>query len=373
MRTATTILAICVAALVAAGPVFISSALITSEDQMLFFKQMVFCGLGVVACVACALMDYRWLKKLAWPLYGVGIVTLILALLNGEINGSARWINVAGFSLQTSEVAKLALIVALGVFIERHQRKMPTFKHGVFYSSLLIGPVLGLILAEPDFGTTASLGVVAAAMLLVGGVRWPHLIVVGLAGALVVGAALVQNPNRMNRIAGFLNPGDHLDGSALQGVRATTSVATGGIFGTGLGSGPFKRGQIYAQHSDAIFSVIGAEFGLIGSLSILTFYLGFLASSVYIAWHARDLFGMLLASGLTFFICLQSIIHLAGVTGLMPLKGFPLPFLSHGGTNLMFNLVSVGLVFSIARRGLTRVRSKNPFESHVDVPVAEAA
>jgi cell division protein FtsW len=344
----------------------------TSEDQSLFRKQMVFCGLGVLACLVCALADYRWLKKLAWPLYGAGIVTLILALMNGAINGSARWINVGGFSLQTSEVAKLALIITLAMYLERHQRKIGSFKFGIVYTSLIIGPVLVLILAEPDFGTTVCLGAVAGAMLLIGGVRLPHLACIGLAGSLVVGATLMQNPNRMHRITAFLNPEQHEDGAALQGLRATKAVTLGSVFGMGLGDGPFKRGQIYAQHSDAIFSVVGAEFGLVGSLAILTLYLCFLASCTFIAWHARDAFGMLLASGVTFFICLQSIIHLAGVTGLMPIKGFPLPFLSHGGTNLMFNLVAVGLVFSIARRGVARARSRNPFESHIDLPLAKA-
>lgn len=373
MRTATTILAICVATLVAAGPVFISSALITSDDHTMFYKQMIYCGIGVVACIICAFLDYRWLKKLCWPLYAAGIVTLVLALLTGKINGSARWINIGGLSLHTSEVAKLALIVALAAFIERHQRKMSGFKHGVIYTSLIIAPILGLILAEPDYGTTASLGAVAGAMLMIGGMRWPHAIAIGVAGVLVVGAAVVQNPNRMTRFTAFLHPEEHMDGSAAQGVRAKTAVTLGSIFGIGLGDGPYKGGQIYAQHSDAIFSVVGAELGFVGSIAILTLYLGFLGSCIYIGWHSRDVFGMLLATGLSFFICLQSIIHLAGVTGLIPMKGFPLPFLSHGGTNLMFNLVAVGLIFSIARRAVARVRSKNPFESHMGAPVAEGA
>jgi cell division protein FtsW len=127
------------------------------------------------------------------------------------------------------------------------------------------------------------------------------------------------------------------------------------------------------HYADFIFSAVGVEGGLVATLSTVLLFTLFLCCCVYIAWHARDMFGLLVATGLTFFICLQASIHMGVVTGLLPNKGFPLPFISHGGTNLIFNLAGVGLLFSIARFGVTRVKSKNPFDRHIDVPVAEAA
>jgi cell division protein FtsW len=175
----------------------------------------------------------------------------------------------------------------------------------------------------------------------------------------------------MRRIAAYLNPEEHKDGANYQSGNATTAVITGRTFGVGLADSRFKKkGVVPFHYSDMIFSVIAAEQGLVGAMGVVALYLVFLCCGVYIAWRARDMFGLMIATGVSFFICLQAIIHIGVVTSVLPNKGFPLPFMSHGGTNLMFNLVAVGLLFSIARFGLVRVKSKNPFDRHVEVPVA---
>jgi cell division protein FtsW len=231
-----------------------------------------------------------------------------------------------------------------------------------------------LILCEIDVGTTVTLGAVAAVMLLVAGVRWLHVLPIGaLALAGLIGFVATDEV-RMGRIQALLHPEQHAQGKALQANNAARALAIGGSTGVGLADSPFKkRSYLPLYYSDFIFSVVGAEGGLVATLGTVFLFATFLCCGVYIGWHARDLFGLLVATGITFFIALQAFIHMGVVTGILPNKGFPLPFMSHGGTNLLFNLAGVGLIFSIARFGVVREKNKNPFERHVEVPVAEAA
>ncbi len=358
------------------GVVVLSSAVMTA-DQALFNKQLVHLAAGVVICAIIACLDYRWLKKLAWPFYVVALICLVAVLAGGLVNGSRRWLSLGPVGFQPSELGKLALIIGMAAFADRHQRKLGTFRYGVVYLGSIGAVILGLIAAEPDYGTTLVLGAVAGVLMLIVGVRISHLSVIGIAGLLLVGTLIYNNENRMKRIDAFFHPENHQGGMSYQSENGTKAVAIGGSFGVGLANSPYKRKGVVPYHySDMIFSVIAAEHGLLGTMCTMSLYLVFLCSSVFIAWHARDMFGLVLATGVSFFICLQAVIHIAVVTSVIPNTGIPLPFISHGGTNLMFNLVAVGLLFSIGRHGLVRAKSKNsknPFDRHEEVPVAQTA
>lgn len=378
MRTATTIFAITVATLVVLGSVTLYSAVLNTGHPDWFYKQMIHLAIGAVVCVVLAVIDYRrWNNWLVWVGYGVAIVLLILVFVPGigvQTLGAHRWIRVGGMTFQASEFAKLALILALAAFAHRHQRKMTTFTHGILLSGAIIGPVLGLIFIEVDVGTTATLGAVAMIMLLVAGVRWRHLLPVGVAALAGLVLFVATNDVRRERVLALLEPEQHAQGRGMQAKYAAEAMSVGGVGGVGIGDSAFKRGRYVPLHySDFIFSVVGAEGGLVATLATVLLFSSFLCCGVYISWHARDMFGLLLVTGITFFIALQAFIHMGVVTGILPNKGFPLPFMSHGGTNLLFNLSGVGLIFSVARRGIASVKSSNPFERHIEVPVAEAA
>jgi cell division protein FtsW len=360
------------------GSVALYSAVVSTGHPDLFYKQMIHLAIGAVVCLALALVDYRrWNGWLVWVLYAVAIVLLILVFVPGIgvlTLGAHRWIRVGGFTFQASEFAKLALILALAAFAHRHQRKMSTFTHGILLTGAIIGPVLGLIFIEVDVGTTATLGATAIIMLLVAGVRWLHVLPIGAVALAGLVTFVATDEVRMERVQALLNPEEHAQGKGMQANNAVQALSAGGPGGFGLAESPFKRGRYVPFHySDFIFSVVGAEGGLVATLGTVLLFTSFLCCGVYISWHARDMFGLLLVTGITFFIAMQAFIHMGVVTGILPNKGFPLPFMSHGGTNLLFNLAGVGLIFSVARRGIASVKAKNPFERHVDVPVAEAA
>lgn len=356
MRLATTMLVFCVAALAALGLVMIFSSGAGRPEAPYLFWQPIWCSLGLVALLVTAACDYRWLKKyswLPWLLLGVVILLLVITLVPQvgiKAKGARRWLNVGAFRFQPSEIAKVVMLVVLAYYGERYQRHMPTFLKGMVVPGLILGPVLGMIFLEPDVGATMLLGSVSAIVLLIAGIRWryflPPLFILGT----LLGIFLYTNPMRSARIYSWLHIEETKLDKGMQAYQAMVALGSGGVAGVGLGDGRQKLGFIPEHHTDFIFSVIGEELGLAATLSVILGFLGILGSGLYIAAHARDTFGMLLASGLTFLITLQAVINIGVVTGSLPNKGLALPFISYGGSNLVVMFMTIGLLISIARQ-----------------------
>jgi len=267
-----------------------------------------------------------------------------------RMNGATRWLRLGPVTIQPSEFAKLALIVLLAYYGEKHQRQMDRFFRGFVFPGMLVGLVAALIFAEPDVGTALLAAGVSGLVLLVAGVRWAHLLplVVSLVGALTV--FLSQNPLRSQRLYSWLHVEETKYGVGMQAYHAMVALGSGGLTGVGLGDGRQKLGFVPELHTDFIFSVIGEELGLVATLLVLFGYLVLLVSGVFIALRARDRFGMLLASGITFMVAFQAVVNVGVVTGSLPNKGLPLPFVSYGGSNLVMMLLAVGLLLSVARQ-----------------------
>ena len=374
MKIAITTLATCVAALLALGLVMLYSASMNMPDKVqvvkgahLLMTQVVWCGLGCVACVMAACLDYRLLKKWAWPIFILALVMLVLVLIphvGHRINGARRWFNFSGVGFQPSEFAKLALIIMLAWYCERYQRQMHTWKRGIVFPGILIMVPLGLIFVEPDRGTTMLLAAVSGTMLLIAGVRWRYIIppvVLGVAGLVF---SFLHDPMRSKRIYSWLHLEESKDVIGYQVYQATIALGSGGWFGVGLGNSRQKLGFVPEHHTDFILSIIGEELGLVATLGVVIAFLLIVICGVYIATHARDTFGTMLASGITFLISLQAFINIGVVTNALPNKGLALPFISYGGSNLLAMLACVGVLFSVARQGReTEARSGNPFAS----------
>lgn len=355
MKTATTTLLFSVLGLSALGMVMLFSASTGRPEANYLVMQPIWCALGLVACWTAAAVDYRWLKKSPWIPVGLLLVVvglLACALVPGvgfKINGAKRWLRFASFTMQPSELAKIVLIVALAYYGERFQRHMPSFFRGMVIPGLAVGLVLGLIFLEPDVGTALLLGSVSATMLLIAGVRWRYFLPPVLIALTAVGLFIWKNPMRSERVYSWWHLEETKMGKGLQAYQARVALGSGGITGVGLGDGRQKLGFVPEHHTDFIYSVIGEELGLVTTLLVLFAFAAILLSGVYIAWHARDTFGLLLGSGISFLIALQAIINIGVVTSTIPNKGMSLPFISYGGSNMVVMLACVGLLINIAR------------------------
>ena len=380
MKAAVTTLAFCVAALLALGLVMLYSSSMVMVDRRthaevgarMLQMQLLWCALGVIACVVVAAVDYEILKRFAWPVFGA---TLLLAAmvfiphLGMKINGARRWIHFPGASFQPSEIVKIGLIIMLAWYIDHSQRKMNTFVRGIIYPGIITGAALGLIFIEPDRGTTILLAGVTGMMLFIAGVRWLHLIPVGLAGLAALAFSIAHDGMRSGRINAWLHPQSQANGVGLQAEQAKIAIGSGGLTGLGLGDGRQKLGFLPEIHSDFIFANIGEELGLVATGLVVIAFLVIAICGIYIALNARDQFGSQLAIGATSLISFQAIINIGVVTSLLPNKGLALPFISSGGSSLLAMLIAVGILFSVARRGLANRVPPADFAAH-DNPFA---
>lgn len=334
--------------------------------------QLVWCAIGLVGAAIAVILDYRHLKKISWLLLALAVVLLVMVFVPGigvRIKGASRWLGFGSIRFQPSELAKLALIIFLAYYGERFSRHMGTFWRGLVVPGLFISLALGLIFVEPDRGCTILLAAVSIAMLLIAGVRLKFLIPPAMAAASALVFSLLHDPMRMKRILAWLHPEESREGVGYQSYQAMIALGSGGWTGLGLGNGRQKLWFIPEHHTDFIFSIIGEELGLIATFAVVLLFIGLVVSGIFISSRARDTFGLLLGSGITFMIGLQAFINIGVVTSTLPNKGMSLPFISYGGSNLLMMLVSVGILLSIARQGLEPARKKaNPFEDEIPSP-----
>jgi cell division protein FtsW len=385
MKVAVAILVCCVAALLALGMVMLYSSSSPQEGARYLMLQLLWCALGAAACVVATLMDYRQLKNVAWLLLGIALLLLALVLSRyvGVVRGGARrWFSFGGMNFQPSELAKLAVIIALAWYGERFQRQMPTFLRGALLPGVVIGSAVGLIFAEPDVGNGLVLATVSGVLLLVAGIRLRYFLPPVLIGALAVGLFIYHNPMRSERVYSWLHLEETRKGKGMQGYEAMVALGSGGLIGKGLGDGRQKLGWVPEHHTDFIFSIVGEELGLVATLLVVVAFAAILLCGISIAAHASDTFGMLLGTGITFLISLQAFINIGVVTSALPNKGLPLPFISYGGSNLLITLASVGLLLSVARQARPTVvgadlppscdefQDPNPFKTRNSKPAS---
>ena len=361
MKLASTLLVFVVSALLALGLVMLYSATMFHRSGGFWSGQLLWCCIGVVVCLGAAMSDYQLLKKVSVPALVLALLLLVAVMIPGiglERNGARRWLQLPGTTFQPSEFAKLAVIIALAHYCERKGRRMGTFKNGLLIPGMVLGLFLGLIFIEPDWGATALLAAVCGLMLILAGtkIRYMALPVIGVMCA--GGYLLSQNTMRLNRITSWLDPEGTKQGVGYQAWQSLIALGSGGTTGLGLGNGRQKLGFVPEHQTDFIFSVIGEELGLIATMAVVVGFVLFLVCGGFIAMRARDFFGFLLASGLTFLIGLQAFINIGVVTSMLPNKGLPLPFISRGGTNLVVMLFCVGVLLSIARFANQEGRSK---------------
>ena len=325
------------------------------NDGLFFLKRHIsFLFIGAFLAFLIMGVDYRKLKRFAKPFLILSLLLLVLVLIPGigrEVSGARRWFRFKFISFQPSELANMATIIYIADFINRKGNMIKQFLHGFLPPVCVLGLVALLILMQPDLGTALAIGIVVFIMLFVSGARPAYLLSVVLASLPVVYLLIFSVPYRRMRILAFLNPWLDPKGSGFQIIQSQIALGSGGIFGVGLGHSRQKLFYLPAAHTDFIFSIIGEELGLVGTLGIVILFMLFIQQGLKVIKNAPDKFGYLLSLGLVLMISLKAIINIGVSCGLLPTKGLPLPFISYGGSSLIFDMVSVGILINIARTG----------------------
>ena len=330
-----------------------SSALALKKFGSSYFfikKQALFALVGLMALVAGRHFPYRGLRFLAYPAIALTLGLLLAVHLTGfghTAGGATRWLRMGSFTLQPSELARMALILYLAYSMSKKQDRIREFSIGFVPHVVVLMVLIVPILLQPDFGTVVILTLITAIMLFVGGVPLRFLSLVGLAVAPLGYFLLLSADYRVKRLMSFLNPWESPTSDGYQTIHSLMAFGSGGLWGTGIGKSLQKLFYLPEPHTDFIFSVIGEEFGLVGVTLIVLLYGLIIWRGIAIARHTPDAFGALLGFGLTTAIALQVGINMGVTLGLLPTKGLTLPFLSYGGTSLVLNMAAVGVLMNI--------------------------
>ena len=350
-------LLIAVGALTAFGLIMVFSA---SEVQgwlwfhnpaYYFEHQLIWLALGLVLLFAAASIDYHRLRPLAWPLGVVTVVLMVLVLLphfGVEVNGARRWLRLGPLQMQPAELAKIAAIVFMALWLERHRDRLSSLENGVVPFLALLGFTVLLVILERDLGTTLIVAGILLAQFLVAGGRKRHVLLLALIMVLCGYLFIRMEPYRLQRILAFVDPWSDPLNTGFQAIQSVVALGSGGFAGLGLGHSIQKYQWLPFAHTDFIFAIVGEETGLLGTSAVLGLFGLFAYRGYRVALKAPDAFGSLLATGVTTWIALQALINIAAVTVTLPTTGIPLPFISYGGSSLAITLLAVGILLNVS-------------------------
>ena len=320
---------------------------------------------GILALGFFMIFDYRKLKFLAPFLIAIAVILLIYTkvwyLLNG-ISSPGRWLYLGTYSIQTSDIARIALIIYLAAFMAKKKNQIDDFYSGFFPPLLVMSLLIGLIILQPDFSTGIMLCIIGTMMLFIGGARFIQLTAAGAVAALITIPLMLSVPYSRSRIMSWLGGNEDVAGAGYQITQSLISLGNGGLFGMGLGNSIAKNQFLPTPHTDFILAIIGEEVGLIGTLILLTIFLVIFQRGIKIAKESNDSFGVLLALGLSFSIILYAFVNAAVVTNIFPVTGLPMPLISYGGSSVLTNMIALGILLNISqsKRSVTHDQGWKP-------------
>jgi len=335
--------------------VYSASAVVAMENNrdpyLYLFKQATWALLGLVLVPAMMRIDYRNYRQpiVIWAGLGVVLLALVGVLFAHPINGATRWLDMGGLGVQPSELAKIVVIVFIAALLERRADRIDEPVHALVPIGVVLAVIVGLILAEPDLGTSVSVVVIAAVMIFAAGINYRYVTGVGLAAIPALYFLLAFSDYRRRRILAFLNPWADPLGDGFQMIQSMIAIGAGGIFGRGLMAGVQKLFYLPEPHTDFIYSVIAEELGLIGASIVVACFCVITWRGLRTALRAPDRFGSFLALGLTTMVAFQAFFNISVVLGILPTKGIPLPFVSYGGSSLLINLLGMGILLNVSQ------------------------
>lgn len=335
--------------------VYSASAVVAMErfqqPYLFLTKQLLWATIGLSLLWVVMRVDYRHYRNPAFIWTGLGIVVLCLiaVLFSPPVNNARRWFSVGGLGIQPSELAKLSAIFFIAALLERRMHRINEFGYALMPIGLLVVLLVGLIMLEPDFGTSVSLALIAAAMVFAAGLNYTYIVSAALLLVPIVGVVAMGADYRRRRVLTFLNPWADPLGDGFQIIQSLIAVGTGGVTGKGLMNGVQKLFYLPEPHTDFIFAVIAEELGLIGTTLVVICFCVITWRGMRVVLRAPDSFGAFLALGLTMMVAVQAFVNMSVVLGLAPTKGIPLPFVSSGGSSLLINLLGMGVLLNVSQ------------------------
>lgn len=326
------------------------------SDEYFFFKRQLLFGVfpGVLFMFVTQRIGYQFWRKISIPFFLATLICLLLVFVPGlgaKIYGASRWLQIGPFSFQPSEMAKLSIIVYLSAwFSRRGHREISDFYEGLLPFLTILGLLAFLIIKQPDTGTLGLIFFISISIFFAAGARFAHLGILAVGGFSFLFLLIRLAPYRMQRFLVFLNPDHDPQGAGYQVSQALIAIGSGGLLGLGLGHSRQKFNYLPEPVTDSIFAVFSEEWGLIGALVVISLFVWLAVRGLWIARNAPDMFGRLLATGIVAWIVFQALINMAAITALIPLTGIPLPFISYGGTSLVFLLAAVGILLNISKQ-----------------------
>lgn len=354
------ILVYAVMTLVFFGSIMIASAglgysIVKFSDEYFFFKRQFLFGIlpGLAMLFIIKNIDYHFWKKFSFIFFAISIVFLILVFVPNvgtKIYGASRWISLGPISFQPSEMLKISLVIYLAAWLESRRDKIKDFYDGLLPFIVIVAGISFLLIKQPDIGTLGVIILIAMSIFFVSGAKVSHMLLMGAGGLVSLLALIKFESYRMDRLLVFLHPELDPQGIGYQINQALLAIGSGGIFGVGLGNSAQKFSYLPEPAGDSIFAIVGEELGLVGVTILVILFIIIAVRGLKIAKKAPDMFGMLLAVGFTSWIVFQAFINISAISGLIPLTGIPLPFISYGGTSIIFLLISVGILLNISKQ-----------------------
>ncbi len=337
---------------------FISASLgILARNEKTFysvlFSQLVLgLGMGLVGMYICLKIDYKFWRKYSLYIFLASIAMTLLVFIPSvgwSHGGATRWIQVAGISFQPVELLKFSFIIYFASWLSWAKTRVQDLRFGIIPLCVLLLIIAGILFKQPDTKSFILITVTGISMLVISGVPWKYILSTGFAISFALAALVYFTPYLQERVKTFIDPSQDGKGSSYQIQQSFIALGGGGVFGRGFGQSVQKFNYLPEPQGDSIFAVIGEELGFVGALGVILLYVFFVLRGFRIANNSPDAFSGLLVSGIVIMIGAQSFMHIASVTGVFPLTGVPLPFMSHGGTSLMIYLMAIGIVLNISR------------------------
>jgi len=321
------------------------------QPYLFLTKQLMWAVLGVALMWMVMRIDYRIYSQrpFIWTALALVLLCLIAVLFSPAVNGAKRWFGVMGLGIQPSELAKVIGIIFIAEALDRRMHRIDDVTYSILPIAVVVVPLVGLVLVEPDFGTSMSLAIVAAVMIFTAGLNWRYITGAFLCALPALYIVTMGTAYRRRRMLTFLNPWENPLGDGFQIIQSLIAVGTGGITGRGLMNGVQKLFYLPEPHTDFIYSVVAEETGVIGATFLLLCFLVITWRGLRAALRAPDSFGAFLAIGLTTMVAVQALVNISVVLGLMPTKGIPLPFISFGGSSLLISLLAMGILLNVSQ------------------------